>query len=95
MRITEKYLRTQIENLNSLVGLAGVPIYRTENGRIIGGNPGVYTLNCAYGGYALHRMSASGSTGIVDIFYGYFAPRILSDKIAGFMTGISAAKHGH
>ena len=93
MRITQSFLRQQIKNLNSLVGLADVPIYRTsDDGKIIGGNPGVYCLSCAYGGYALHRMSACGGTGINDIFGGHGPARELSDKISALMYGIGLSK---
>jgi hypothetical protein len=93
MRITQSFLRQQIKNLNSLVGLADVPIYRTgDDGQVIGGNPGVYCLSCAYGGYALHRMSQSGGTGINDIFGGHGPARELSDKISALMYGIGLSK---
>ena len=93
MRITQSFLRQQIKNLNSLVGLADVPIYRTgDDGKIIGGNPGVYCLSCAYGGYALHRMSQSGGTGINDIFGGHGPARELSDKISALVYGIGLSK---
>jgi len=93
MRITQSFLRQQIKNLNSLVGLADVPIYRTDDaGKVIGGNPGVYCLSCAYGGYALHRMSQSGGTGINDIFNGHGPARELSDKISAMMYGIGLSK---
>jgi len=93
MRITQSFLRQQIKNLNSLVGLADVPIYRVDDeGKVIGGNPGVYCLSCAYGGYALHRMSASGGTGINDIFGGHSPARELSDKISALMYGIGLSK---
>lgn len=92
-RITQKFLEAQIKNLNRLVGLEGVPIYRTgEDGRVIGGNPGVYCLSCAYGGYALHRMSAGGGTGVNDIFGGHGPARELSEKISALMYGIQIAK---
>lgn len=93
MRITKTFLEAQIKNLNSLVGLTDVPIYRLDtDGRVIGGNPGVYCLSCAYGGYALHRMSASGSTGVNDIFNGHGPARELSDKISALMYGIQLTK---
>jgi hypothetical protein len=92
MRITQSFLRQQVKNLNTLVGLEGVPIYRTgDDGKIIGGNPGVYCLSCAYGGYALHRMSASGGTGINDIFNsGHMPARELSNRISAYIQGIHA-----
>ncbi len=93
MRITQSFLRQQIKNLNSLVGLADVPIYRVDDdGKVIGGNPGVYCLSCAYGGYALHSMSQSGGTGINDIFGGHGPARELSDKISALMYGIGLSK---
>ena len=93
MRITQSFLRQQIKNLNSLVGLADVPIYRVDDeGKVIGGNPGVYCLSCAYGGYALHRMSTSGGTGVNDIFGGHGPARELSDKISALMYGIGLSK---
>ena len=93
MRITKAFLNAQIKNLNSLVGLENIPIYRVDDtGRVIGGNPGVYCLSCAYGGYALHRMSASGSTGVNDIFGGHGTARELSDKISALMMGLELSK---
>ncbi len=93
MRITQKFLEAQIKNLNTLVGLDSVSIYRTDDtGKVIGGNPGVYCLSCAYGGYALHRMSACGSTGVNDIFGGHGPARELSDKISALMYGIGLSK---
>ena len=93
MRITQSFLRAQIKNLKTLVGLEDVPIYRYgDDGRIVGGNPGVYCLSCAYGGYALHRMSAGGGTGINDIFNGHGPARELSEKISALMYGLELSK---
>jgi len=93
MRITQSFLRAQIKNLNTLVGLEDVPIYRVDDtGKVIGGNPGVYCLSCAYGGYALHRMSAGGGTGVNDIFNGHGPARELSEKISALMYGLELSK---
>ena len=95
MRITRTFLEAQIKNLNRLVGLEGVPIYRHDaNGRVIGGNPGVYCLDGAYGGYALHRMSDCGGTGVHNIFSGYSPAGELSGKISALMYGITISKKG-
>jgi hypothetical protein len=91
-RITEKFLRAQIANLNRAAGKTD-DIYRhDETGKIIGGNAGTYCLSGAYGGWALHRMSAGGGTGIEDIFSsGHMAARELSERIHAYARGMSEA----
>jgi hypothetical protein len=90
-RITAKFLRAQISNLNSATGHTD-EIYRVdETGRVIGGNPGTYCLSGAYGGWALHQMSAGGGTGVCDVFSsGHMPARELSDRISAFSRGMKA-----
>jgi hypothetical protein len=92
-RITEKFLRAQIVNLNRAAGKTDEIYRHDETGRIVGGNAGTYCLSCAYGGYALHRMSASGGTGIEDIFNaGHMPARELSNRIHAYAQGMDEAQ---
>jgi hypothetical protein len=92
-RITEKFLRAQIINLNRAAGKTDEIYRHDETGRIVGGNPGVYCLSGAYGGWALHRMSASGGTGIEDIFNaGHMPARELSNRIHAYAQGMGEAQ---
>jgi hypothetical protein len=88
-RITEKFLRAQISNLNRATGHTD-EIYRVDDsGRVIGGNAGTYCLSGAYGGWALHQMSASGGTGVNDVFSsGHMPARELSNRISAFARGM-------
>ena len=92
-RITEKFLLAQITNLNRAAGKTD-DIYRyDETGRIVGGNAGTYCLSGAYGGWSLHRMSASGGTGIEDIFSrGHMPARVLSGLITAYAYGMGEAQ---
>lgn len=92
-RITESFLRAQIANLNRQTGHTD-GIYRYDDtARIIGGNPGTYCLSGAYGGWALHQMSASGGTGVKDVFSsGHMPARELSGLISAYMLGMEAAE---
>ena len=88
-RITAKFLRAQISNLNSATGHTD-DIYRVDDsGRVIGGIPGTYCLSGAYGGWALHQMSAGGGTGVNDVFSsGHMPARELSNRISAFARGM-------
>jgi hypothetical protein len=93
MRTTRKFLEAQVNRLNGLFGLSGVHIFRTDaDGKVIGGNPGVYYIDGAYGGYALHRMTASGGTGVDDIFSGHKPAAELSGLISAFINGIETER---
>jgi hypothetical protein len=92
-RITEKFLRAQITNLNRAEGKTDNIYRHDENGKIIGGNAGTYCLSGAYGGWALHRMSKSGGTGIEDIFNsGHMTSRELSNRISAYAQGMYEAQ---
>lgn len=92
-RITSKFLRAQIRNLNRLVGKTDDIYTLDENGRVTGGIPGTYCLSGAYGGWALHRMSDNGSTGVHDVFSsGHIGARDLSNRISALMYGMEAVK---
>ena len=88
-RITEKFLRAQVADLNRATGRTN-DIYRyDETGRIIGGIAGTYCLSGAYGGWALHQMSASGGTGVSDVFsHGHMPARELSGLINAYARGM-------
>ena len=92
-RITSKFLRAQISNLNRLVGKTDDIYTLDQDGRVNGGIPGTYCLSGAYGGWALHRMADSGSTGIHDVFScGHMGARDLSNRISALMYGMEAVK---
>lgn len=88
-RITEKFLRAQISTLNRMTGKTDEIYHYDAAGRVVGGNPGTYCLSGAYGGWALHRMSAGGGTGICDVFNsGHMPARELSNRISAYMRGM-------
>jgi len=92
-RITDKFLRAQIRNLNRAVGKTDDKYRHDETGKIIGGNAGTYCLSGAYGGWALHRMSKSGGTGVEDIFNnGHMPARELSNRIDAYAKGMYEAR---
>ena len=89
-RITRKHLEAKIIHLNRITGHTN-DIYRLDDtGRIIGGNPGTYCLSGAYGGYALHQMSAGGGTGVRDVFnVGHVTARQLAELISAYALGLN------
>ena len=90
-RITDKFLRAQISSLNRMTGKTDEIYMHDDTGRVTGGIPGTYCLSGAYGGWALHRMSADGGTGINDVFNsGHMPARELSNRISAYIQGIHA-----
>ena len=91
-RITSKFLQAQISRLNRMTGKTDEIYHYDAAGRVAGGNAGTYCLSGAYGGWALHRMSAGGGTGVCDVFNnGHMPARELSDRISAYMRGIEVA----
>lgn len=90
-RITKAFLLAQVSNLNRLFGLGDEIYTYDENHKITGGIEGVYCIDGAYGGYALHRMHKS--TGESDVFnLGHLPARQLSELIDAYMRGIREVK---
>jgi hypothetical protein len=90
-RITEKFLRAQVSTLNRITGKTDEIYHYDAAGRVAGGNLGTFCLSGAYGGWALHRMSSGGGTGVCDVFNGGHMPaRELSNRISAYMRGMEA-----
>ena len=86
-RITKAFLSAQVSNLNRMLGLGNEVYTYDENHKITGGIEGVYCIDGAYGGYALHRMHKS--TGESDVFnLGHVPARQLSELIDAYMRGM-------
>ena len=86
-RITKTFLLTQVSNLNRMLGLTNEVYTYDENHKITGGVEGVYCIDGAYGGYALHKMHQS--TGESDVFnLGHVPARQLSELIDAYMRGM-------
>jgi hypothetical protein len=85
-RITKAFLSAQVSNLNRMLGLGNEVYYENEDG-IVRGVEGVYLIDCAYGGFALHKMHLS--TGESDIFnMGHVPARQLSELIDAYTKGM-------
>jgi len=79
-RITEKMLSNKVEQLNKIAGFENAE-YSTV---------GVYTLDYAYGGVALHKY-VNEHGGISDIFNnGHMPKRELYNLINSYISGLTA-----
>ncbi len=83
-RTTIKTLRTLVATLNTGTGNPVDP-YRREGDRLIS-VPGVYVLDCAYGGYRLAQMV--GETGGERDITPRYGAAITADLIRAYMDGI-------
>jgi hypothetical protein len=90
-RTTIKTLRTLVETLNTVTGNP-VEAYRND-GQRCAAIPGVYVLDCAYGGYRLSRI-VSETGGERDITPRYGAA-VTADLIRAYMQGLRDAGSAH
>lgn len=90
IRVTD--LQARVNRINRTLGLPEEPYQsdRAPDGSLQG-NPGVFVLDCAYGGYALNRMARDGGTGEMCVLPRGSA-RDLYDRMGAFLDGIDAAR---
>lgn len=88
-RITKNHLHRLIAQLNWQFGQDAEAWRRDENGNLRA-TPGVFVLDCAYGGYRLCRITNEGG-GERDLTPRGTA-RETYDNIRAFMAGAEAAK---
>lgn len=90
-RITEKDLQNVIHRLNTVRNSPVTPWTRIDGHNV--SNIGHYHLDCAYGGYSVHRMQTTGG-GVADVFRcGHVTKRDLYFRVQAFIDGIEAGKH--
>lgn len=85
MRINESDLKAVIDRLNRMTDSPMEPYSGPGKANI-----GNYHLSCAYGGYALHRMTSTGG-GIRDIFGGHSPKKELYYNIHAYISGMADA----
>ena len=89
-RVTVKTLQTLVATLNTVVGNPVDPYRRDADDRLVA-IPGVYVLDCAYGGYRLAQMvSETGGERNITPRYG---AAITADLIRAYMQGLHDARH--
>jgi hypothetical protein len=88
-RITKNRLRGIVSRLNEQFGQPVDAWTRDESGNLRA-TPGVFVLDCAYGGYRLSRVISEGG-GERDITPRGTA-RETYDNIRAFMAGVEAAR---
>jgi hypothetical protein len=88
-RITKKHLHRIIHTLNTMFNQDAEAWHRDESGNLRA-TPGVFVLDCAYGGYRLSRITSEGG-GERDITPRGTA-RETYDNIRAFMAGVEAAR---
>ncbi len=90
-RITEKMLHRKIDYLNKITGSPRETVTKSESG--IKFNVGNFTLDKAYGGYALERIS-NEQGGVSSVFNGgHVSKRELFNRISAFINGIEFANN--
>jgi hypothetical protein len=88
-RITKNTLRRIVADLNLQFGQDAEAWHRDESGKF-SATPGVFVLDCAYGGYRLSRITSEGG-GERDITPRGTA-RETYDQIRAFIAGAKAVK---
>lgn len=87
-RITRKDLDRLASRINEATGSPLFP-WDDADGRLIA-SPGNYHIDCAYGGFSLHRMSNT-SGGVSDVFsMGHMPARELHGLMYAFLIGYRA-----
>jgi hypothetical protein len=89
--VTVGQLEAIVRNINRLTGSPAEQYTKQADGSFKP-NANCYHLSGAYGGYALHRMSATpGCTGVSDIFGGHMPKRELAERMWAFIKGLEAS----
>ena len=86
-RITIKTLDAVVARLNAVLNM---PATYSEKGTTLGANVGHHTISRAYGGFALHRVSAESGS-VSDVFRcGHVTARDLYNRLHAMLEGIAA-----
>lgn len=91
-RITMSDLDSVVARINRVAGTPSQPYAKQSNGKFAP-QANCYHLSGAYGGYALHQMSATeGCTGITEpLRTGHIAKRDLYRQMLAFCYGLESA----
>lgn len=94
-RVTEKQLQSIVDRINRTMGTPMKPYAPYDAAK--GGcqpNANCYHLSHAYGGVALHKMSATpGCTGVSDVFSsGHIPKRELAELMYAWLRGVDAGR---
>lgn len=89
-RVTTAQLEAIVQRINKLTNSPEKP-YADVNGKYVP-QANCYHLSQAYGGYALHRMSATeGCTGVNDVLSrGHMPKRELAELMWAYIRGIES-----
>lgn len=89
MKITRKYLESQINTINTMLG---TPLEPYTFDVVLKPSIGSYHISIAYGGYALHRL-VNERGGVNDVFNkGHMTAKELSLLMEGFIFGMTLIK---
>ena len=93
MRITKKMLEAKISDLNLVTG-SPISYYKNPESKDYVTSIDHFCLDCAYGGYSLHRV-CNEHGGVNDRYcYGRHTARELYDRINAMIEGYQLAKEG-
>lgn len=91
-RITKADLERQVTRINRITNSPQEPMTIGEGNRTQF-NSGCYSLDGAYGGWGLVRMTLAGGSGADEVIAGHHSMRDLYNRMNALITGLEMIHH--